>query len=156
MEVNKYEKLWIGISVAAIIVMIVALAVAGFGLGVQLPGAEGRVDPRKLVEEPPFDKPGVYEVSPGKYQVIMVARVWQYNPAKIEIPVGSEVTFKITSVDVTHGLYIEETNVNVMIVPGQISEVTQTFNDAGTFNFYCHEYCGSGHQAMAGQVIVSP
>ncbi len=156
MEINPYERLWIGISVAAIIVMLAALTLAGFGLGVQLPGAAGRVNPRDLVNEPPFDKPGVYEMAPGKYQVIMIARTWQFNPNKIEVPVGSEVTFKITSMDVTHGMLLDGTNVNVLIVPGQISEVTHVFKKAGTFNFYCHEYCGTGHQAMFGQVIVSP
>ncbi len=156
MEVNPYERLWIGISVAALIVMLVALALAGFGLGVQLPGDAGTLDPRKLVEQPPFDKPGVYELAPEKYQVIMIARAWQFNPAKIEVPVGSEVTFRITSVDVTHGLLLDGTNVNVMIIPGQVSEMTHTFKKAGTYNFYCHEYCGTGHQAMFGQVIVAP
>lgn len=156
MEINPYERLWIGISVAAIIVMLAALTLAGFGLGVQLPGAAGRVNPRDLVNEPPFDKPGVYEMAPGKYQVIMIARTWQFNPNKIEVPVGSEVTFKITSMDVTHGMLLDGTNVNVLIVPGQVSEVTHVFKKAGTFNFYCHEYCGTGHQAMFGQVIVSP
>jgi len=155
MEINPYERLWIGISVAAIIVMLAALTLAGFGLGVQLPGANGRVNPRDLANEPPFDKPGVYELAPGKYQVIMIARTWQFNPNKIEVPIGSEVTFKITSMDVTHGMLLDGTNVNVLIVPGQVSEVTHVFKKAGTFNFYCHEYCGTGHQAMFGQVIVS-
>lgn len=156
MEINPYEKLWIGISVAAIIVMLVALGLAGFGLGVQLPGEAGSLDPKKLLEQPPFDQPGVYELAPGKYQVIMVARVWQFNPAKVEVPVGSEVTFKITSADVTHGILLDGTNVNVMIVPGQVAEMTHTFKKAGTYNYYCHEYCGAGHQAMFGQVIVTP
>jgi len=156
MEINPYERLWIGISIAAIIVMLAALTLAGFGLGVQLPGAAGRVNPRDLVNEPPFDKPGVYELAPGKYQVIMIARTWQFNPNKIEVPIGSEVTFKMTSMDVTHGMLLDGTNVNVLIVPGQVSEVTHVFKKAGTFNFYCHEYCGTGHQAMFGQVIVSP
>ncbi len=156
MEVNPYERLWIGISVAAIVVMLVALALAGFGVGVQLPGEAGTLDPRKLVEQPPFDKPGVYELAPGKYQVIIIARTWQFNPAKIEVPQGAEVTFKITSVDVTHGMLLEGSNVNVMIIPGQVSEMTHVFKKSGTFNFYCHEYCGTGHQAMFGQVIVTP
>lgn len=156
MEINPYEKLWIGISVAAIIVMLVALGLAGFGLGVQLPGEAGTLDPKKLLEQPPFDQPGVYELAPGKYQVIMVARTWQFNPAKVEVPVGSEVTFKITSADVTHGILLDGTNVNVMIVPGQVAEMTHTFKKVGTYNYYCHEYCGAGHQAMFGQVIVTP
>ncbi len=156
MEVHRYERIWIGITVAAIVVMLLAIALAGFGLGMQLPGAAGAVDPRKLAQEAPFNKPGVYEMAPGKYQVVMIASTWQFNPNKITVPAGSEVTFKITSRDVTHGLMLEGTTINIMILPGQVSEVTHIFKEPGTYTFVCHEYCGVGHQAMSGQVIVTP
>lgn len=156
MEINPYERAWIGITVGAIVVMLVAIVLAGFGLGVQLPGAAGSVDPRTLAQQPPFNKPGVYEVAPGKYQVIMVASTWAFNPKEVRVPLGAEVTFKITSRDVTHGMMLESTNINIMILPGQVSEVTHTFDKPGTYLFVCHEYCGVGHQAMSGQVIVGP
>lgn len=156
MEVNRYERIWMGITVGAVVVMLVAIALAGFGLGVQLPGAAGAVDPRTLAQAAPFNKPGVYELSPGKYQVIMIASTWAFNPKEISVPAGSEVTFKITSRDVTHGMMIEGTTVNIMILPGQVSEVTHVFDRPGTYLFVCHEYCGVGHQAMSGQITVTP
>ncbi|NPV78101.1 MAG: cytochrome C oxidase subunit II [Anaerolineae bacterium] len=156
MEVNPYEKVWMGITITAIILMLIATVMAGFGLGVQLPGASQTVDPKKLSSEPPFNQPGVYEVAPGKYQVIMIAYTWAFNPNEVRIPAGSEVTFKITSRDVTHGMLLEGTNLNIMIIPGQISEITRRFDQPGTYLFVCHEYCGVGHQAMAGKVIVEP
>lgn len=156
MEVNPYERLWIGITLAAVVLMLAATALAGFGLGVQLPGNSGQIDPRRLAQEAPFNQPGVYEVSPGKYQVIMVAQTWAFIPNEIKVPVGSEVTFKITSRDITHGMLLEGTNINIMILPGQVAEVRHTFKTPGTFNYVCHEYCGVGHQAMAGKIIVTP
>lgn len=156
MEVNRYEKLWIALSVSAILVMLVAITLAGFGLGVQLPGVAGEVDPRTFASQPPFDKPGVYEIAPGKYEVIMIAQIWQFNPTEVRVTAGSEVTFKVTSRDVTHGILIENTNVNLMILPGQVSEAKVTFKQPGEYLFVCHEYCGTGHQAMAGKVIVTP
>jgi cytochrome c oxidase subunit II len=156
MEVNPYERIWMGITIGAIVVMIFVTTLAGFGLGIQLPGAAGTVDPRKIASEPPFNKPGVYEVSPGKYQVIMVASTWAFNPKEIHVPVNSQITFKITSRDVTHGMLLEGTNVNIMIIPGQVSEVIVILAKEGTYTFMCHEYCGAGHQMMTGKIIVEP
>jgi cytochrome c oxidase subunit II len=156
MEVNRYEKFWIGITIAAIILMIVILVLTGFSLGVQLPGQSGAINPQNLASEPPFDKPGVYQISPGQYEVVMVAQTWSFNPKEIHVPVGSNVTIKATSKDVTHGLFIEGTNINMMIIPGQIVEENHTFDKPGTYTFMCHEYCGVGHQTMSGKIIVEP
>jgi len=156
MHIDLYERIWMSISVGAIILMLIAVGLAGFGLGVQMPGAAGTLDPRKLSEEAPFNQPGVYEVAPGKYQVIMIASTWAFNPAEVTVPAGADVKFKVTSRDITHGILIEDTNANVMILPGQVSEFTLRFDKPGTYRFVCHEYCGVGHQAMAGQIIVEP
>lgn len=156
MEVNPYEKTWITITIAAVIILLIGIGLAGFGLGAQLPGAAGGVDPRKVAMQAPFDKPGVYEVAPGKYQVVVLAFTWAFSPNEIHVPAGAEVIFKITSRDVTHGLMIENTDVNVMIVPGQITTFKHTFSKPGTYQFLCHEYCGASHQAMAGKIIVEP
>jgi cytochrome c oxidase subunit 2 len=155
-KIHLYERIWIGISFAAIAVMFVALLAAGSSFGVNMPTDMGMVDPSKLNSTPPFDKPGVTEVSPGKYQVVMITRIWQFTPNKIELPAGAEVTFKITSADVTHGMLIENTNVNVMIVPGQVTQFTVKLEKSGKYTFVCHEYCGVGHQTMTGEITVAP
>ena len=48
-------------------------------------------------------------------------------PNEIRIPAGSEVTFTTTSADVLHGLAIEGTRVNLMLIPGQITKFTYRF-----------------------------
>ena len=158
MEINSYERIWMSISVTTILVMLVLVTLAGFGFGVQMPGAAGAIDAGKVSQTAPFDKPGLTETGPGKYQVVMVAQAqpWKFTPTKIEVPAGAEVTFKVTSKDVTHGLMVENTNINVMIVPGQVTEFKLRFTKSGTYQFLCHEYCGVGHQTMAGQIIVAP
>jgi cytochrome c oxidase subunit II len=155
-KVHQYEQIWIAISFAAIGLMFVALLTAGLSLGIKMPGDMGMVNPQQLNQHPPFDKPGVTEVSPGKYQVVMIARIWQFTPNKIEVPAGSEVTFKVTSADVTHGMLLENTNVNVMVVPGQITQFTVKLTKSGKYTFVCHEYCGAGHQTMTGEITVTP
>jgi cytochrome c oxidase subunit 2 len=70
------------------------------------------------------------------------------------VPAGSTITFYTTSQDVVHGVKILGTNVNMMILPGQVSTLTAKFDKPGTYNFICHEYCGLNHHTMYGQIIV--
>jgi cytochrome c oxidase subunit II len=62
----------------------------------------------------------------------------------------------VTSADVLHGFLIERTNINLMALPGQVSKTTARFDMPGEYRFFCHEYCGLGHQTMWGKVIVEP
>ena len=66
------------------------------------------------------------------------------------------MTFYVTSKDVQHGFQIEGTNVNMQIVPGQVSMLSHRFDKPGEYLWVCHEYCGTGHAAMYGKVIVTP
>ena len=72
------------------------------------------------------------------------------------MPQGAEVTIYVTSQDVQHGFKITDTNVNMQVVPGQVSKLTYTFDRIGEFPYICHEYCGIGHAAMFGRVKVVP
>jgi cytochrome c oxidase subunit II len=107
----------------------------------------------------PYDKaylePKVTQLDAKTYQVYAVAQMWQFLPAKIYIPVGAEVDFFITSKDVVHGFNIAEKNVNLMAVYGNINKSTVKFDKPGVYKIICHEYCGVGHQAMQGEVIVN-
>lgn len=135
-------------------VFFVAILGALFGAGIQLPGISGQVRPDRLDQTPPFDRLGVRELGPGRYEVNMVAFIWGYTPNEIRVPAGSTVTFRITSRDVTHGFRVADTTINTMLLPGQVSEFTYTFKKPGTYLFVCHEYCGIGHHTMFGRIIV--
>ena len=107
----------------------------------------------------PYDKayetPKVMQLDNKTYQVYAVAQMWQFQPAEIYIPTGSEVDFYITSKDVVHGFNIAQKNVNLMAVYGNINKVTVKFEKPGVYPITCHEYCGVGHQNMQAQVIVN-
>jgi len=96
------------------------------------------------------------EVGDHLYEAYYVAHVFAFSPAKISVPRGSRVTFFVTTPDVVHGFSIPLTGVNVTAVPGWVSSAAHTFRDPGTYLLVCNEYCGSGHQLMAGQVEVTP
>jgi len=156
MKVEQYEKFWIILSLVALVIFLGAIGASVFAAGIHVPGMEGRVDPRTVAQTAPFDQPGVREIAPGRYEVYLLAQTWRFTPDEIHVPAGSVITFYATSRDVVHGLKIENTNVNVMLLPGQISKVTASFDKPGTYLFICHEYCGIGHQAMSGRLIVEP
>jgi len=154
--VYLYELAWILPSIAIPVGMLVALVVTAFGVGIHLPGDHGRVDPARLATTPPFDRPGVVEVGPGRYEVRMVAGVWAFTPGEIRVPAGSTVTFLATSRDVVHGLLIHAANVNLMLLPGQVARATARFHRPGAYPLICHEYCGIAHHTMWGRVVVEP
>ncbi len=158
LHVHPYEKRWIIFSIALLIVFTVAVAVAAFALGIQVPSPEQRVDPRTVAVDPnsPWSNPGLREIAPGRYEAYILAQTWQFLPREIRVPVGSRVTFYVTSKDVQHTFKIQDTNINVQVVPGQVSKLTVTFKKPGTYPFICSEYCGVGHASMFGQIIVTP
>jgi cytochrome c oxidase subunit 2 len=155
MHIDRYESTFLRLSGVMLVVFAGAILISVFGLGVQLPTQVDQVAPADVSTEPGFDNPGVREVYPGHYEAYIVAQTWQFTPARIDIPAGSEVTFFITSKDVIHGFKVFDTNINIMIIPGQVSEVTHTFNEPGEFQFYCHEYCGSAHHTMTGVINIT-
>ena len=71
-------------------------------------------------------------------------------------PAGSPSPSAATSTDVVHGFVVGTTNANVMLVPGFIATFTTTFPKTGEHLMPCHEYCGTGHEAMWARVQVIP
>jgi len=158
LHIDPFERNWMIFSAILLVLVASAVAVAAFGLGIQVPSPETRVDPKTVASDPnsPWSNPGLREVSPGKYDAYILAKTWQYLPAEIRVPVGAKVTFYVTSMDVQHGFNIRDTNVNFQIVPGQVSKLSTTFTKPGTYPYICTEYCGVAHAAMFGAVIVEP
>ncbi len=151
-----YELAWILPSVALPVGMLAALLVTAFGAGIHLPGLEGRIAMNKISTTAPFDHPGVVQVATGRYEARIVGQIWSFTPNEIHVPAGSEVTFVGTSRDVVHGFYIAGANVNMMLIPGQVSRQTTRFPKAGEYPLLCHEYCGIAHHTMWAKIIVDP
>lgn len=158
MHIDRYERLFIYAAVALLVVFMGALAVSSFAFGIRVPTAYEKVDPRTVATPPsPWGLPAeerIRELSPGNYEVYLLAQMWQFSPNTITVPAGSRVTFYSTSKDVQHGFKIIDTNINIMALPGEVGVLTATFDEPGTYNFVCHEYCGALHHTMYGQVVV--
>jgi cytochrome c oxidase subunit 2 len=154
MKVHTYEKAFLAVGILVLLTSGAALIYASVARGIHLPGVSGRIDPRRVYQTPPFDKPGVRQTGPGRYEAVVVSQTWAFVPPEIRVPVDAEVTFTATSVDVIHGFNIEGTRLNMMLIPGQISRNSYRFSEPGEHLVICHEYCGLGHHTMAGKVIV--
>lgn len=163
MHIDPTERGWIRAAIVVLVVFAVSVTIAGFMLGIQVPTEEQRVDPRTIQNELPWSEPGVREIVPGeKYDVYLIARMWFFDPnivpapnSDIAIPAGAEVTFYVTSIDVQHGFKLQDTNVNFMAVPGEVSKLTTVFDEPGTYDYICTEYCGTGHASMFGTITIT-
>ncbi len=169
LKIEKWERWFLYASVVILVGFLVAILASIGEAGIHLPTDEGSLDPNKVAETPPFDNPGLRQTGDGAYEAVMVARTWQFTTGEtdadgiptITVPAGSEVTFIVTSGDVIHGLYIPQTDVNAMIIPGRVTKISQKFETPGEYTFLCHEFCGLaneqiGHHSMYGKVVVQP
>ncbi|OUN00948.1 MAG: cytochrome C oxidase subunit II [Firmicutes bacterium ZCTH02-B6] len=154
MHIDRHERMWITLSGVLLIVFAVMLGFSSAVLGVRLPGLSDQLLPTAAAGPHDINEGWVRQLAPGRYEVNMRARVWNFNPSEIRIPAGSTVTFYIHSEDIIHGFKIQNTTVSLMIIPGQVAKATYTFTEPGEYLFVCHEYCGAGHHFMSGRVIV--
>jgi cytochrome c oxidase subunit 2 len=92
----------------------------------------------------------------GKVTVRLVAQQYSFMPQCLVVPAEMPVTFRGTSSDAIHGFIVGKTNANTMLIPGFVSTFTTTFPRAGEQLMPCHEYCGTGHEAMWARVQVLP
>lgn len=124
---------------------IIGLTVRLFGIGL----------PTCLNDVRPFKDAQVIEHAPKRYEIHYVARMWKFEPADVEVVPGSVVDIYLATADVTHGMQIVGTNVNLMAVPGAVNFARIQFDKAGEYLVVCNEYCGIAHHNMAGRIHVT-
>lgn len=131
---------------------IFALSIAGvIALSVRLFGIDL---PTCLTDVRPFADAKVIEQGAKRYEVHYVAKMWKFEPADLDVEPGSTVDIYLSSADVTHGMQIIGTNVNLMAVPGAVNYARVKFDKAGEYLVVCNEYCGIQHHNMAGRIHV--
>ncbi len=153
-HLHRAERAWLIFGLTMLVAFLATITTAAVVDGFVPPSRVQSIDPAKVGQTPPFDRPGLRKVGEGAYEAYYVARVFSFSPTTITVPAGSRITFYVTSTDVEHGFSIPETGVNTMVTPGWVSQVSHTFRDRGTFLLVCNEYCGAGHHMMAAKVEV--
>lgn len=90
----------------------------------------------------------------GSVTLRVVANQYSFSPQCIVVPTDTPITVRATAADVVHGFSVSNTNVNLMLVPGYISNFRTRFKTPGEHLMPCHEYCGTGHAAMWAHVQI--
>jgi cytochrome c oxidase subunit 2 len=93
------------------------------------------------------DEPRVIEV---------VAKRFEFEPARIEVTEGERVRLVVTSADGVHGIEIKKFKV-AKLIPRGGKPVTIEFvaSAAGEYPIVCSENCGDGHEDMKGMLSVT-
>jgi cytochrome c oxidase subunit II len=94
--------------------------------------------------------------SPQERVVRLTARRFNYSPDTIEVEQGVPVILELTSLDRDHGFTIPDLGLRIDVEPGKTARVRFVPEKAGTFLFHCDIFCGSGHEEMAGTMVVKP
>ena len=155
-EIAKWERRWIAFSGLMTLGFVILIAYSLATEGAHIAQSAARGNPQTLLQQPMFTDPGVRVVCPNQLQVSVVGQAFVWVPETIRVPLGAEVEFYLTARDVIHGWQIENTNLNVEVIPGEVSRLRTSFNQLGTYRVTCNEYCGIGHQNMIGWIEVVP
>jgi len=94
----------------------------------------------------------IVEAPPGG-DAYLLARMWMFYPI-IQMKKGQTYRLHISSVDLQHGFSLQPLNMNFQILPGYDHVLTITPTSSGVFPIICNEFCGIGHHAMTGRIVV--
>ncbi|MFH1350113.1 MAG: 4Fe-4S binding protein [Pseudomonadota bacterium] len=111
------------------------------------------------------------------HRILLEAKKYGYSPSRIEVNRGDKVILRPTSLDVTHGFFLDGYPVEFIIKQkginylkytwkddegklhtdwDKVSEVAFTAEKSGKFIFRCTQTCGNLHPFMSGELIVGP
>ncbi|MEE8540617.1 MAG: hypothetical protein V3S66_03060 [Desulfobacterales bacterium] len=111
------------------------------------------------------------------HTIALEAKKYGYSPSRIVVNKGDRVIFKPTSLDVTHGFYLDGYPLEFIIKPQGVTYLKYTWEDdegklntdwdkvrevefvaekPGKFVFRCTQTCGNLHPFMSGELIVRP
>lgn len=83
-----------------------------------------------------------------------------YTPERIEVKQGDHVTWHLTSLertrDATHGFALSGYNINLSLEPGETQTIEFVADTAGTYTYFCTEFCSALHLEMLGYFLVEP
>ena len=153
------ERRWAIIVLAIMALLVAMMVVTGLHWAAMPPSRVETIDVKTvhLAGEFVESNLGTTMAADGKVTVRLIAQQYSFVPQCIVVPAEMPVTFRGTSTDAIHGFVVGKTNANTMLIPGFVSTFTTTFPKAGEQLMPCHEFCGSGHEAMWARVqVIAP
>lgn len=150
----NYELRWVVIGIVVLAVLLGLSIWRMMAAPGRIPSTPQEASIPQILASPMFKHPGVVRLGPHHYRVAIIARQFQFDPAKIVVPVNARIDFYVTSADVIHGFELPGTDVNVESFPGYVAHVFATFRTPHKYLTVCDQYCGIGHQNMVGEFDV--
>jgi cytochrome c oxidase subunit 2 len=152
----RTERRWATLSVVIVVAATVLAVLAGLHRATMPQARVETIDPSRLHLAGEFIESNLGSTleSDGSVTVRAIGQQYSFTPACILVPVQTPITLRATSADVVHGILIQGTNVNTMLVPGYVSEQSMRFEKTGDYLMPCQEFCSFGHEGMWGRVKV--
>ena len=75
---------------------------------------------------------------------------------ELVVPVETPIKIVLSSRDVLHSFYIPVMRAKMDVLPNRYNDMWFDANQAGEYEIFCTEYCGTGHSNMNAKVIVLP
>ena len=90
-------------------------------------------------------------------KIEVVAKKYEFEPARIEVKAGEPVEITFKSLDTKHGFAQKELKIEkVTFSKDEPAIVKFTPDKPGTYEFKCARFCGMGHGKMKGEIVVVP
>jgi cytochrome c oxidase subunit 2 len=152
----RIERRWATLSIVIVGVLVGMATYIGIHQATMPQGHVETADPRTLHLSGEFVESNLGSAveADGSVTVRAIGQQYSFTPQCLVVPSDTPVKFRATSADVVHGLLIEGTNINTMLVPGYVSDLPIRFKAPGDHVMPCQEFCGIGHQGMWGKVKV--
>ncbi len=153
---ERTERRWAILSVVIATVLTLVAAIAGIHQATMPQARVETADPARLHLAGEFVESNLGTVLEpnGAVTVRAIGQQYSFTPACILLPTQTPITLRATSADVIHGILIQGTNINTMLVPGYVSEQHMRFEKTGDYLMPCQEFCSFGHEGMWGKVKV--
>jgi len=100
--------------------------------------------------------------TPTRREIDIKAFMFGYDPSEIVVNQGDTVLIRFSSLDVSHGFYIDGYEIKTEIIQNDGAESNETrelmfvADKAGVFRFRCTLTCGYFHPFMIGKLRVEP
>lgn len=152
----RIERRWATLSIVIVGLLVGMATYIGIHQATMPQGHVETADPRTLHLSGEFVESNLGSAveSDGSVTVRAIGQQYSFTPQCVVVPSDTPVKLRATSADVVHGLLIEGTNINTMLVPGYVSDLPVRFKTLGDHVMPCQEFCGIGHQGMWGKVRV--
>ena len=94
--------------------------------------------------------------------VYVVAKQWMWKLehangrreiSELHVPIGRPVRLVMTSQDVIHSFYVPAFRIKQDVVPGRYTSAWVQATQAGEYDLFCAEYCGTQHSLMRGKIV---